>query len=57
MAARNVNDVGGLCPLYDRPEQGLDLLQEAMAALNLTPGEHFHIALNCAGHEMFDYVG
>lgn len=53
--AKYVNDVGALCPSYDRPEQGLDLLQDAMTSLGLTPGEHFNIALNCAGHEIFDF--
>ncbi|ELU06760.1 hypothetical protein CAPTEDRAFT_221626 [Capitella teleta] len=52
MAARYVNDIGALCPTYDRPEQGLDLLQEALTALELT--EKFTIALNCASHETFD---
>ena len=40
----------------DRPEQGLDMIQEAMTQYELTPGEDFYIALNLAGHEIFDYV-
>lgn len=51
-----MNEVGALCPTYDKPEQGLDLLQDAISAQGLNAGEHFHIALNCAGHEIFDYV-
>ena len=35
---RNVNDFGSYCPQYDRPEQGLDLLTEAIASAGLTPG-------------------
>ncbi|XP_022110999.1 enolase 4-like isoform X2 [Acanthaster planci] len=49
-----VNDFGGYCPQYDRPEQLLDLAQEAITALDLTPGEDIFIGLNCAAHEMFD---
>ncbi|KAK2167327.1 hypothetical protein LSH36_29g02078 [Paralvinella palmiformis] len=55
VVSRAVNDQGALWTTFDRPEQGLDLIQEAMTQLELTPGEHFHIALNCAGHEIFDY--
>lgn len=54
--ARNVTDTGALMPTFDRPEQGLDLLQEAMKEQELTPGVDFNIAINCAGHEIFDYV-
>ena len=41
---------------FERPEQGLDMIQEAMSQFELTPGEDFYIALNLAGHEIFDYV-
>lgn len=40
---------------FERPEQGLDMIQEAMSQFELTPGEDFYIALNLAGHEIFDY--
>ena len=40
----------------DRPEQGLDMIQEAMLHLGMTPGEDFHLALNCAAQEIFDFV-
>ena len=56
VVSKAVNDYGALWTTFDRPEQGLDLIQEAMTQLELTPGEHFHMALNCAGHEIFDYV-
>ncbi|XP_046576097.1 enolase 4-like isoform X1 [Haliotis rubra] len=55
LTARNVNDIGALCPVFDKPEQGLDLIQEAMTALSLTPGEDVSIAINIAAHEMFDF--
>jgi len=54
--ARISNDFGALCPQFDRPEQGLDLLQEAITSLGLSPGVDFHLALNCAAHEAFDFV-
>ena len=56
VAAKNVSDVGALMMPFDRPEQGLDMIQEAMGHVGLTPGEDFFIALNLAGHEIFDYV-
>jgi len=45
-----------LCPQFDRPEQGVDLLQEAITSLGLSPGVDFHLALNCAAHEALDFV-
>ncbi|KAK6185600.1 hypothetical protein SNE40_007799 [Patella caerulea] len=54
VAAKFVNDIGALCPVLEKVEQGLDLVQEAITSLGLTPGEDFHIALNIAAHEMFD---
>ncbi|XP_038070575.1 enolase 4-like isoform X1 [Patiria miniata] len=54
VAGSYVNDLGGYCPQYDRPEQLLDLAQEAITALELTPGEDIFIGLNCAASEMFD---
>lgn len=57
VAAQYGNDIGALCPSYDKPEQGLDILQDAITSLELTPGEDFFIALNLAGKEIFDYVG
>ncbi|XP_074642222.1 enolase 4-like [Tubulanus polymorphus] len=51
---KNVSESGAICPQFDRPEQGLDAIQEAITTLGFTPGEDFHIAINAAGHEMFD---
>ena len=56
VSGRYVNDLGALCPVLERPEQGLDMLQEAFTHLELTAGEDFFIAINCAGHETFDHV-
>lgn len=49
------SDYGAVWAPFDRPEQALDLLQEAVAQRGLTVGEDFHMAINCAGHEIFDY--
>ncbi|XP_002738167.1 enolase 4-like [Saccoglossus kowalevskii] len=54
VAVKNVNDLGCFIPAYDKPEQALDVLQESITQLGFTPGEDFHIVLNCAAHEMFD---
>ncbi|XP_052101898.1 enolase 4-like isoform X1 [Mytilus californianus] len=54
-ATKLVNDIGAMCPTFDKAEQGLDLLQEAITNCGLTVGEDFFIGLNCAGPEMFDY--
>jgi len=45
-----------LCPQLDKPEQGLDLLQEAITSLGLNAAVDFHLAINCAAHEAFDFV-
>ncbi|CAH1784880.1 unnamed protein product [Owenia fusiformis] len=55
IAAKFVNDNGALVPTMDRPEQGLDMIQEAMTLLELTAGEDFHIVINAAGQECFDF--
>ena len=54
--SRSTNDLGALCPLFERPEQGLDLIQEAIVSIGLVPGTDYHLAINCAGQEFFDYV-
>ncbi|XP_060075515.1 enolase 4-like [Ylistrum balloti] len=55
VAAKLTNDIGAFCPTFDRPEQGLDLLQEAITQSELTVGEDFFLAINCAAYEIFDY--
>ena len=54
--AAYVNDMGGYCPMVDRPEQLLDTVQEATQNVGLTPGQDMYFALNCAAHEWFDMV-
>ena len=53
---RYVNELGALFPVLEKPEQGLDMLQEAVTSIELTTGEDFFFAMNCAGHEIFDCV-
>ncbi|CAL1529691.1 unnamed protein product [Lymnaea stagnalis] len=45
---------GALCPHFDTPNQGLDLLQEAIVAQGLTVGKDVFLALNIAAHEFYD---
>ncbi|XP_071486736.1 enolase 4-like [Diadema antillarum] len=54
VAANYVNDLGTYTPQYDRQEQLLDLVQEAVQALELVPGEDIFMALNCAAHEIYE---
>eukprot|EP00058_Branchiostoma_floridae_P023445 XP_002608935.1 hypothetical protein BRAFLDRAFT_85491 [Branchiostoma floridae] len=54
VTARNTTDLGAYAPQYDKLEQPLDLVQEALAALELQAGEDVHMAINCAAHEMFE---
>ncbi|XP_041921406.1 enolase 4 isoform X1 [Alosa sapidissima] len=50
-----VTDGGALLVGFDRVEQPLDVLMEACANLQLTPGTDVHFALSCAAHTLLDY--
>ncbi|XP_062375760.1 enolase 4 [Sardina pilchardus] len=50
-----VTDGGALLVGFDRAEQPLDVLTEACANLQLTPGTDVHFALSCAAHSLLDY--
>lgn len=52
---RVVSDEGAICPVLDRPEQGLDIIQDAATLLELTAGDDFNIILNLSGKDIFDY--
>ncbi|PIK49475.1 putative enolase-like protein ENO4 [Apostichopus japonicus] len=54
VVAYYTNDFGGVCPQYDRPDQLLDHITEALLSLGLTAGEDIFIGLNCAAHEIYD---
>ena len=43
-----------MCPLLDKPEAGLELVSEALTQLEFK--ERFGVVINCAAHEIFDYV-
>lgn len=47
---------GALCPLLDKTDAVLDLLQEACKEAGLQLGEHVNIWINVAADNMFDQV-
>lgn len=51
-----VSDSGALVVGYERPEQPLDLITEASNNLGLALGKGIHLAVNCAAHNLMDYV-
>lgn len=51
-----VSHLGCLTINYDAIEQPLLLLQGICSNLGLELGVNFHLAINCAGHELMDYV-
>lgn len=51
-----LHDSGALALGYEKPEQPLDLITEACANLGLALGTEIHLAVNCAAHELMDYV-
>lgn len=51
-----INDQGCVTLTLDRPEQGLDLIMEALSLAGLVPGEDVAVALNCAAHRCYDAV-
>ncbi|XP_021007317.1 enolase 4 isoform X3 [Mus caroli] len=50
-----VSHLGCLTINYDAIEQPLLLLQVICSNLGLELGVNFHLAINCAGHELMDY--
>ncbi|XP_055901097.1 enolase 4-like isoform X2 [Biomphalaria glabrata] len=54
-AVKYVNENGTLCPPLDQPNQGLDLIIEAIHAQGLTVNKDMHLAINIAAHEFFDH--
>ena len=43
-----------MCPLLDKPEAGIEMVSEALTQLEFK--ERFGVVINCAAHEIFDYV-
>lgn len=54
LTVRNGGDGGAMCPLLDKPEQGIELVSEALTQLEFK--ERFGVVVNCAAHEIFDNV-
>lgn len=55
VTVKNLSDFGALCPVYDKPEQGLDMIADAVSNLGFEMGKDFFFVLNCSAHECFDY--
>ena len=55
-ALNAVSDSGALVIGYDRPEQPLDLISEACRNLGFVLGDVLYLAINCAAHDLMDYV-
>ena len=47
---------GAYQPSYDKFELPLDAMLEAVNAAGLVPGQDVMIGVDCAAHELFDYV-
>nr|XP_002121113.1 enolase 4-like [Ciona intestinalis] len=46
---------GGYEPSYDKPEQPLDAILEAINTSGLVPGQDIFLGIECSAHEIFDY--
>ncbi|XP_067938081.1 enolase 4-like [Watersipora subatra] len=53
--AKNLNDFGAVCPVLDKPEQGLDMVTDIVAQHGFEMGKDFFFILNAAAQEFFDY--
>ncbi|KAH9503222.1 Enolase 4 [Bulinus truncatus] len=54
-SVKYVNENGALCPPLDVPNQGLDLIIEAINAQGLTLNKDMHLAINISANELFDH--
>ena len=48
---------GALCPLIDKTDAALDLLQEACKEAGLQLGEQVNVWINVSADSMFDQAG
>ena len=55
VSAKNLSDSGAICPVYDKPEQGLDAIADAVNSCGFDIGKDFFFVLNASAHECFDY--
>lgn len=51
-----MSHLGCLTINYDTIEQPLLLIQGVCSSLGLELGTNLHLAINCAAHELMDYV-
>lgn len=51
-----VSDIGAITVQFDKPEQVLDLIIEAIEGAGFTPGKDFSIVIDCAADEVVDMV-
>lgn len=49
-----VSDIGAITVQFDKPEQVLDLIIEAIEGAGFTPGKDFSIVIDCAADEVVD---
>ncbi len=54
ITARFQQESGAISPQLDKPEQGIEMIEDVLKELALT--ERFAIMLNVAAQELFDYV-
>ncbi|XP_069835789.1 enolase 4 isoform X2 [Dendropsophus ebraccatus] len=52
---RSVSSLGCLVLAFERPDQPLELIQDACEQLGLELGTNMYLAINCAAHELMDY--
>lgn len=55
VAAKSFNDFGAPVPMLDKPEQGLDMINDSVTHSGYEMGKDFFFLLNAASHECFDY--
>uniref|UniRef100_F6V8G3 Enolase 4 n=1 Tax=Ciona intestinalis TaxID=7719 RepID=F6V8G3_CIOIN len=52
---KQISASGGYEPSYDKPEQPLDAILEAINTSGLVPGQDIFLGIECSAHEIFDY--
>lgn len=55
ISIKYLHDSGAMCPSYDKPEQGLDAIAEAVTQIGYEMGKDFFFIINSSAQECFDY--
>lgn len=55
VTVKYLNDFGALCPVFDKPEQGLDMIADVVSQQGFEMGTDFFFILNASANEFFDY--